>query len=147
MDGILIGGKRFVHETEIRVRFCETDANRHVSQVSYIIYFEQARTEFIDTLVGEGFDWWSAGFSLVLAQQSVSYLAPAYYRQTLIVYTGVAAIGRSSLNLYHLVIDKESGTLLANQESTVVLIDAHSQKSHSWPDSFRATVTPLLPEE
>ncbi|WP_430626119.1 acyl-CoA thioesterase [Sulfobacillus thermotolerans] len=142
----MIGGKRFVHETIIRVRFCETDANRHVSQVSYAIYFEQARTEFFDALMDEGFDWWSSQFSMVLAHQSITYLAPAFYRQTLRIYTGVSAIGRSSLGLYHLVVDSESGTLIANQDSTVVLVDALTQKSHSWPDSFRTKITPLLPE-
>ncbi len=146
MNGILIGGKRFVHETEIHVRFCETDANRHVSQVSYAIYFEQARTEFLDTLIGEDFDWWSDRYSLVLARQSISYLAPAYYRQVLKVYTGIASIGRSSLNLYHLVIEKEHATLIANQDSTVVLVDQATQQSHAWPDSFRNQVTATVGE-
>lgn len=147
MQGILIGGKRFVHETEIRVRFCETDANKHVSQVSYVIYFEQARTEFIDSLIGEDFDWWSERYSLVLARQSISYLAPAYFRQVLKVYTGIASIGRSSLNLYHLVIEKEHGTLIANQDSTIVLIDQETQRSHAWPDSFRERVKALLNDD
>ncbi|HBQ94050.1 MAG: acyl-CoA thioesterase [Firmicutes bacterium] len=147
MKGILIGGKRFVHETEIRVRFSETDANKHVSQLSYVIYFEQARTELIDTLAGESFDWWSQNYSLVLARQSLSYLAPAFFRQSLKIFTGIASIGRSSLNLYHLIIEKEHGTLIANQDSTVVLMDQDAQKNRAWPESFRDGVRGLLNEE
>ncbi len=146
MKGILIGGKRFVHETEIRVRFSETDANKHVSQVSYVIYFEQARTDFMDALATDDFEWWSPDYSLVLARQSISYLAPAFFRQSLKIYTGVASIGQASLNLYHLIIEKDHGTLIANQDSTVVLLDQASQKSRAWPQSFRDAIQGLLSE-
>jgi acyl-CoA thioester hydrolase len=147
MKGILIGGKRFVHETEIRVRFNETDANKHVSQVSYVIYFEQARTDFIDTLATDTFEWWSPNYSLVLARQSISYLAPAFFHQTLKVYTGVTSIGQASLNLYHLIIEKDHGTLIANQDSTVVLWDQNTQKSRAWPQGFRDAVQNILSED
>ncbi len=36
----------FKFHTPIRIRFGETDANRHVNQVSYFIYIEQARMDY-----------------------------------------------------------------------------------------------------
>ncbi len=144
MKPFLVGETTFVHESKIRVRFCETDANRHVSQVSYAIYFEQARTDFFDSLATDHFDWWSDRYSLVLAQQCINYLVPAHYRQTLRIVTGVSAIGRSSMGLYHWITPDDDGPVMANQASTVVLVDAANQKSHPWPEEFRRAVAPLV---
>lgn len=38
--------KALVHLTEIRTRYCESDALGHINNVSYFIYFEQARVDF-----------------------------------------------------------------------------------------------------
>ncbi|MBI2455351.1 MAG: acyl-CoA thioesterase, partial [candidate division NC10 bacterium] len=43
LDALL---SKFKFSTPIRVRFCETDANRHVNQVSYFVYVEQARMDY-----------------------------------------------------------------------------------------------------
>lgn len=35
------------YETAVKVRFCETDALGHISNISYFIYLEEARTDFL----------------------------------------------------------------------------------------------------
>lgn len=133
------------HETDIRVRFCETDANQHVSQASYAIYFEEARTAFLETLSGSHFDWWGKDHTLVLAQQCLVYRKPAFFRQVLRIYSTVKRIGRSSLDLIHVaVLDGDHDTVVAESTSTVVLIDIHTGQSLSWPDDFRRRVQALL---
>lgn len=134
------------HETDIRVRFCETDANQHVSQASYAIYFEEARTAFLETLSGPHFDWWGEDHTLVLAQQCLIYRKPAFYRQVLRLYSTVKRIGRSSLDLLHVAVLKEdTRAVIAESTSTVVLIDIRAGHSIPWPEDFRERATTLLP--
>lgn len=143
MTEITVEGKRYIYQTSAKVRFCETDANQHVSHVSYLIYFEQARTEFLESLSAY-FKWWDSDYTVVLARQAVSYRAPAYYGQLLDIYTGVARIGRSSLDLYYLIRRRDQEEILTVGDSTVVLVNFATQRSAPWPDSFRQQVAQLL---
>ncbi len=134
------------HETDIRVRFCETDANQHVSQASYAIYFEEARTAFLESLSGPQFHWWADGHTLVLAQQCLIYRKPAFFRQTLTVYSAVKRLGRSSLDLTHAaVLRGDPNSVIAESTSTVVLVNTHTNQSMAWPEDFRSRITAMLP--
>lgn len=133
------------HETDIRVRFCETDANQHVSQASYAIYFEEARTAFLESLSGPQFHWWADDHTLVLAQQCLMYRKPAFFRQTLTIYSAAKRIGRSSLDLMHMaVLRGNPESVIAESTSTVVLINSETNQSMPWPDEFRRRVSTML---
>lgn len=36
-----------MYETQVKVRFCETDALGHINNTSYFIYLEEARIAFL----------------------------------------------------------------------------------------------------
>ncbi len=138
---IEINQVRYQHETDIRIRFCETDANQHVSQASYAIYFEEARIAFLESMADPAFRWWTNDHTLVLAQQCLIYRKPAFFRQTLTVLSGVQRIGRSSLDLVHVAVLREDrNAVIAESTSTVVLIDSRTNRSLPWPDNFRTQV-------
>ncbi|MHB1611696.1 MAG: acyl-CoA thioesterase [Sulfobacillus sp.] len=138
--------EEYHHETLVRVRFCETDANQHVSQASYVIYLEEARIAFLESLASRGFDWWNDDHTLVLVQQCVTYKRPAYFRQTLKVYTRPTRLGRSSLDLHHVIVLLDNlDIVIAESTSTVVFLEISSGSSMPWPESFRQTVETLMP--
>lgn len=124
------------HRTPVRVRFCETDMNRHVSQVSYFIYFEEARTRYIEEL---GFAWTGGDTNMVLVRQWADYLAPAHFPDELLVLTDIIAVGRSSIRMAHRVVRQEAPhQALCQGESVMVLVNGDQSASVPWPDPLRA---------
>lgn len=156
LDGRTALPKRFPHHLAVRVRFAETDANGHVSQVSYLIYFEEARTDFLETLV-PGFEWFRPDRTLVLVRQWIDYVAPAYFPDRLDVASAMVRLGNSSVVMAH-EITRESThdggegptsapTVIARGESTMVLVDGATQKSTPWDEVLRARLTALVRPE
>lgn len=39
-----------MYETQVKVRFCETDALGHINNTSYFIYLEEARIAFFEEM-------------------------------------------------------------------------------------------------
>lgn len=118
--------KAMVHHSNVRTRFCETDALGHVNNVSFFIYFEQARVDFfIDTGVIKDIDNWS----FVAASVRCDFRKQAYVHQQLDVQTTVSRLGRSSLTLKHQIIDQLSGDLIAEGEDILVHFDFDLQQS------------------
>ncbi|MGA9172790.1 MAG: acyl-CoA thioesterase [Thermoactinomyces sp.] len=122
-------------ETEIRVRFCETDALGHVNNTSYFIYLEQGRTEFFEEIVtsAELSDW-----PFILGHISCDFLRQAYYNQRLTVQTGVLRIGTRSVRLWQQILDRESGEAIARSESVMVYFNFLRQQSEPITDHWIA---------
>ncbi|MCA0171963.1 MULTISPECIES: acyl-CoA thioesterase [Bacillaceae] len=120
--------------TNVRVRFCETDALGHVNNTSYFIYLEEARVQFFDYLGKRtGTDDWP----FILVSTKCDFLKQAYFNQSLQVETTVKRIGSKSFTLMHYIKDTESNAVVAEGEATVVYFDFKKQASEVIPDDLR----------
>lgn len=98
------------HEQEtviaVNLRWGDMDAYRHVNNVEYFRYLEEARARLFPT-EGDGSSFLRRG--IVIASQNLNYLKPLTYRQDpVLVGLTVAAIGRSSFTLNCRVFDSGS---------------------------------------
>ena len=121
-------------ETQIRVRYAETDRMGLLHHANYLVYFEQGRTELLRQ---QGFsyrDIEDEGFYLVLTKVQVRYKRPAYYDDLLTLRT---IIQRTTLvkieHRYELLRD---GVLLAEAETTLGCVDK-SGKVQPLPESLQ----------
>lgn len=132
------------YETKVKVRFCETDALGHISNISYFIYLEEARTDFfIDLGFGADLEDWK----VILASAKCDFVRQGYYNQKLEVVTEVLRIGRSSFTIVHRIQDAETGELIANGEASAVYFDFKAQKSETIPDNLRKMLEKHLVKE
>lgn len=130
-----------VYETNIRVRFSDTDMYGHVNNSRYATYMEEIRIQFIQDVFGE--------FSLPLILASASY---QYVRQTrfpehrdIRAKMWFTRIGNSSAEIRtHLLSD--NGDLLCDSKATVVHFDYKSQKAARLPNGMRAVMEKYLHE-
>ena len=111
--------------TDIQVRFCETDLVGHVNNVSYFIYFEQARVDFVKML---GTSMFTSDWTLAVVSLHCDYINQAYFDQILEITTSVSRIGEKSFTLVHEIKDKKRQNLIAKGESVVVLLDMKRKK-------------------
>ncbi|MBA4494700.1 acyl-CoA thioesterase [Paenactinomyces guangxiensis] len=121
-------------ETEIKVRFCETDALGHVNNTSYFIYLEQGRTDFFEQL---GTPMTLSEWPFILGHIHCDFLRQAYSNQRLIVQTGVKQIGNKSFRLFQCILDAKSNEPIAQSESVIVYFNFVSQRSEPIPDHWR----------
>lgn len=131
-------------ETKVKVRFCETDALGHISNISYFIYLEEARTDFfIDLGFGADLEDWK----VIVASAKCDFVRQGHYNQQLTVMSEVQKIGRSSFTIVHRIQDSETGELIANGEVSAVYFDFTEQKSEKIPDNLRSMLEKHLVKE
>lgn len=120
-------------ESEIKVRFCETDALGHVNNTSYFVYLEQARVEFFEEL---GAPMGMSEWPFILGHISCDFLRQVYFNQRLKVRTGVSHIGNKSFRLGQELLDADSGVPVGRSESVMVYFDFEKQQSIPIPDDW-----------
>ncbi|UKS26760.1 acyl-CoA thioesterase [Paenibacillus sp. HWE-109] len=133
-------GFRFYSPT--KVRFCETDANGHLSHVSSVIYMEQARCEYMNGLglffadtAGEPVDK-----TFFLVSQSVEYKSQAHFNDTLDIYMKVHRLGKSSIETHYAIVKRDTQQVVSFATSTGVYIDVHTQKSTPLPQDLASRI-------
>lgn len=109
------------HETEIRVRYQETDGQRRVHHANFLTYFEIGRTEMLRSRGATYRQFEEAGLFLVVSEASCSYRAAAEYDDLLLVRTYVEKVGGASIEHgYEVIRDK---TIIASGRTVVVCVD------------------------
>lgn len=112
-------------ETQIRVRYAETDRMGLLHHANYLVYFEQGRTELLRTLGYTYKDLEDKGFLLVLTKIDVRYKSPAYYDDLLTLKTSV--VKTTAVRIDHRYELWREATMLAEGTSTLACVDRQGQ--------------------
>lgn len=135
------------HETDIRVRYAETDQMGVVYHANYLVWFEIGRTEFCRA---RGFAYREMEENdrafLVVAESYCRYKAPAYYDDELIVRTHVTELRRRSVRFGYEVVRLSDGTIIAEGETGHVVTNADGRVI-SMPEHYRTALAsrPVAP--
>lgn len=121
-------------ETQIRVRYAETDRMGLLHHANYLVYFEQART---DLLRDQGFTYKSmedGGFFLVITHVDVKFKSPARYDDVLTIKTTV--VRTTPVRIEHLYEVSCEGRMVAEGRTTLACVD-RSGKLQPLPGWFQ----------
>jgi acyl-CoA thioester hydrolase len=125
------------HETEIRVRYAETDQMGIVHNANYLVWFEVGRSDFCRA---RGFSYKEMeekdNALMVVAESYCRYKSPAYYEDVLVVRTKVEEIRSRSLRFIYEIFRAADETLLAEGE-TLHLVTDENKKVRSLPESYK----------
>jgi acyl-CoA thioester hydrolase len=120
------------HRYPVHVRFSDVDVYRHVNNVKYFEYLQEARIQFLSTLV-EG----ERDFHLVVAQTDVDYVRPLLFRAAPYdVVSAVTRVGERSMTMESELRDGEE--VLARARVVVVFYDLAAGRSTTPPPELRA---------
>lgn len=132
------------YESEIRVRYAETDKMGIVHHSNYLIWFEFGRSEFCRA---RNFSYKEMeekdNALMVVAESYCRYKSPAFYEDVLIIRTKVAELRSRSLRFIYEIYRPLDQMLLAEGE-TLHLVTDTNKKVRSMPESYREK---LLSEE
>jgi acyl-CoA thioester hydrolase len=102
--------------------------------VSYFIYLEQARIEFLlDNEIVPNLDNWP----FVLVSTHCDYKQQIYINDRIVIKTFLKEIGNSSFTLSHEFVNQDRDELLAYGEAVIVHFDFDKQKSSPIPVEMR----------
>jgi len=108
-------------ETQIRVRYAETDRMGLLHHANYLVYFEQGRTDLLRARGVTYRDLEDQGFLLVLSRVEVRYRSPARYDDLLTLRTTVTRT--TAVRIEHKYELMRDGTLIAEGETTLASVD------------------------
>lgn len=126
-------------ETDIRVRYQETDNMGVVYYANYLVWFEVARTEYLRALGILYTRIEEKGFYLMVASVSCQYKSPAKYDDLVRVQTWISEIKNSSMKFeYKLFVGEK---LIATGDSIHVFTNK-SGRPVRMPEEIKKLVHP-----
>ena len=129
------------HETEIRVRYAETDKMGIVHHSNYLIWFEAGRS---DLCRARGFSYKEMeerdDALMVVAESYVRYKSPAFYEDILHIRTRVAEVRSRSIRFIYEVFRPSDNAVIAEGETLHVVTDTN-KKVKLIPESYKTLLT------
>lgn len=127
---------RFVSETTFYVRYAETDAMRIVHHSSYIVYFEEGRSDYMRQRGEDYARFEEGGHYLAVTDLNVRYPKAARYGQRLTVRCWIQAVLSRGMTFQYEIVDADSGDVHVTGESKHVCINGAGQVARI-PDTWR----------
>ncbi len=125
-----------ISETTIRVRYAETDKMGVVYHSNFIVWFEVGRVEMLRQL---GFRYRDMerddDCHIAVADVRVRFKAPARYDDEITVRTRLKNVRDSLLHFGYEIVRVEDGLLLAEGETTHIVVDSKFEKS-TMPEKY-----------
>jgi acyl-CoA thioester hydrolase len=119
-----------VSEATVRVRYAETDKMGVVYHANYLVWFEVGRVEFLRQL---GFSYKEMeeqdGCCIAVVDARCRYKAPARYDDEIVIRTHLKNVRESLVHFGYELLRSSDGLLLAEGETTHVVIDREMKKT------------------
>lgn len=120
-----------VHQKIVNVAWGDMDALGHVNNGRYFDYFQQARIEWLESMMLD----MGQSTGPVVIHVSCTFLLPVVYPATLTLHSSLHSLGRSSVVIDHDLYQAEQ--LMAQGVSKVVWVDYRANKSIPLPQAIR----------
>ena len=120
-----------------KVRYWDVDANAHVFNARYLVYVDDALTDFLDE-TGFSFDHHAEdGYLMVLARTEIDYRSEAVIGDLLATSISVEKLGNTSIAFGFVTIEEKTGRLVAEGKQIYVTVDTVSHAPMRVPDQIR----------
>ncbi len=130
-------------QSEIRVRYAETDRMGVVYHAHYLVWCEIGRTDFIREHVASYADLETRGVMLAVSDASIRYLRGARYDDRVEIRTRLLDLRSRSMRFGYELLHAERGDRLATAETSLICLSAGGRPA-SLPGWLRDTLGPLV---
>jgi len=136
--------QKFTAEVRLRVRYAETDQMGVVYHANYVVWFEVGRVELLRSL---GFRYRdmerNEDCHIAVVDVRCRYKAPAMYDDEIVVRTQLKNVRESLLHFGYEVSRSDDGTLLAEGETTHIVVNSKFEKT-VLPQKYARVLTKAL---
>ncbi len=127
---------------ELPVVWGEMDSYRHVNNVVYFRYFENARLEYVRRLGWFDYER-DTGVGPILAATQARFRRPLTYPDTVSVTARVVNVEEDRFQLEHRVVSHHLGAVAAEGQGTIVTYDYREGKKVAVPEELRRRIEAL----
>lgn len=120
----------------------EMDSYRHVNNVVYFHYFENARLEYFRRLGWFDFEK-DTGVGPILAATQARFRKPLTYPDTVRITARVASIAEDRMTMEHRVISERLAAVAAEGQGTIVTFHYGEGRKVAVPDELRRRIREL----
>jgi acyl-CoA thioester hydrolase len=125
-----------IHETKLRVRYAEIDAQGHVNNAVYLSYFEVGRVEWLRTAGLSYRELEERGYGIVVVKVLAHYRRAAFFDDELTLRTELADLSRASMRFEYEV--SRDGELLVTGHTRHACVDLATGKPIRVPEEVLA---------
>jgi acyl-CoA thioester hydrolase len=138
--GNLLSG--FPVTVEMAVAWGEMDSYRHVNNVVYFRYFENARLEYFRRL-----DWFAferdTGIGPILAATQARFRRPVTYPDTVVAAVRVASVAKDRFTMEYRLVSHELADIAAEGQGTIVTYHYSTGKKVPIPKELQHRIAAL----
>ena len=109
-----VAQQALVIETEFPVRYAETDAMGVVHHATYLVYFEEGRSQFMRDIGSDYADMEADGYQLPVTEVGVRYVGSLRYGERVRIRTWIEENRSRRLTFAYEVLDCNSGARLVS---------------------------------
>lgn len=133
------------HKVQIQVRFKDIDKMGHVNNANHFTYFELARVNYFNEVVGEVIDWSEQG--IILAHLEIDYKRPILLNDEVFVYSRISKFGTKSFEVDYKIVVMVNGNedVAAVGKSTQVCFDYTKSETMNVPELWKQKVIAYEP--
>lgn len=136
-----------VGEARVRVRYAETDKMKVVYHSNFIVWFEIGRVELLRKF---GFRYRDMETEddchIAVVDVRCRYKSPAFYDDELIIRTTLKHIRGSMMTFHYEVIRTPDNTVLAEGETTHIVVNSRFEKT-TLPDKYARAFAAAIKDE
>jgi acyl-CoA thioester hydrolase len=103
------------HETDVRIRYKDTDRMGVVYYGNYLTFFEVGRTEYMRSLGRPYSDLETNGYTLAVTDATAKYHSNVGYDALITVKTRISKLTRVHVRFSYLVVDAEDKVLVSGE--------------------------------
>lgn len=121
-------------ESQVQVRYAETDAMGIVHHSSYVVWLEVGRTELMRVRGLSYREFEDRGLLIVLSDLQVRYHAPAKYDDTVTIHTSPSDVRSRQFSFDYVGSHAASGARLFSARTTHMVIDRETRRPVRLPE-------------
>jgi len=124
------------------VAWADMDSFRHVNNVVYFRYFENARIEYFSRI-----GWWDymteTGIGPIVASTQARFRRPVKYPDTLRAGAKVISFGSDRFTIRHVLVSQATGEMVTEGDAIIVSFDYRNNAKVPIPDELRRRIEDL----
>lgn len=134
----------YIHETQLRVRYGETDQMGFLYYGNYALYYEVGRTESLRSLGFTYKDMEESGVMLPVVKMEAEYFRSALYDDLITIKTRLEQLSNDSEIVFVSELYNEKGKLLNRGRVSLVFYDMKAKKKTQMPRDLFKTLQPYF---
>jgi acyl-CoA thioester hydrolase len=134
------------HETQIRVRYADTDQMGYVYYGNYPAYYEIGRVESFRALGLSYKAMEEGGVIMPVLENWSKYIAPALYDEMLTIHTMIRSLPGVRIKFFYEIYN-ESDKLIHQGETTLVFVSKQTGRPCQPPEEMIKALASFFPDE